>query len=374
VKKMGNNRKGGFTRRQTLKSLAGLGATSVLGSGGLLLPPSALALPPSALDQNGNQLKGLNFLWLEITPRCNLHCQHCYVESSPHVKDPKIVDWQQALVDGYNLGCRRVQFIGGEPTYKSKLLEYIRTTNNLGYDFIEVYTNLTLLTDDFIDKFSKCGVNIATSFYSSDEEIHDCITGVKGSFKKTVNGIEKILSNKIPLRIGIVTTDINKHEFNAAKQFLIRLGVDKNTVGVDQTRPVGRGLSLTPYENLGETLCGSCWKGKLAISWDGNCYPCVFARNVNVGNILTNSLSEIIYSEELKKFRKFSFSYKKKSIAVNTYDQCKPDMCRPVTNPIPCDPVECAPDYGWCMPDDDTPDCSPDGTCPPDDSCTPNEK
>lgn len=326
---------------------------------------AALMQPTKVHDltyQDKKLMKGLDFLWLEITPNCNLHCQHCYAKSSPLVKDSKLVDWQQVLVNGYDLGCRQVQFIGGEPTYQSKLLDYISTAHNLGYRFIEVYTNLTLLTDDFVDEFSSCGVRIATSFYSSNEEVHDRITGVKGSFKETLNGIKKVLNKKIPLRIGLVTTDINKHEINATKQFLIRLGVDKNKIKVDHTRPVGRALGLTPYENLGETLCGSCWKGKLTISWDGNCYPCIFARNVNVGNVLANSLSEITYSVELKKFRKFIHSYKKKS---------KSDHIQNFVNNAHCAPYNCAP-YE-CVPYDCTPDdgCTPNDDCAPKDPCTP---
>jgi len=27
--------------------------------------------------------QGLDFLWLELTSRCNLRCIHCYAESSP---------------------------------------------------------------------------------------------------------------------------------------------------------------------------------------------------------------------------------------------------------------------------------------------------
>ena len=261
--------------------------------------------------QNQKLVEGLDFLWLEITPSCNLHCKHCYTQSSPFLNDPKIVDWQKVLVDAYKLGCKQVQFIGGEPTYQSKLLDYVRTAHNLGYRFIEVYTNLTLLTDNFADEFSRFGVNVATSFYSCHEEIHDGITGVKGSFKKTVAGIRKILNKKIPLRIGIVTLDINKHEVNDVQRFLIRLGVDKNCIRTDHTRPVGRGLNLTTYENLEGSLCGRCWRGKLTISWDGNCYPCVFARIVNVGNVLTKNLSEIVSSEELKKFRISIYNYKR---------------------------------------------------------------
>ena len=33
----------------------------------------------------------LNFLWLELTNRCNLQCLHCYTESGPHTGDGDIL-------------------------------------------------------------------------------------------------------------------------------------------------------------------------------------------------------------------------------------------------------------------------------------------
>jgi MoaA/NifB/PqqE/SkfB family radical SAM enzyme len=302
-------------------------------------------------------LEGLDFLWLEITPSCNLHCEHCYTESSPLLKDPKIVDWQKVLADGRVLGCKMVQFIGGEPTFHSGLLDYVRTAHQLGYSFIEVYTNLTLMTDDFLAEFSRFNVNVATSFYSNSEETHDKITGVKGSFRRTVLGIRKVLDRKIPLRVGMVVTEANKEEIESAKTFLVELGVEKNNIRVDQTRPVGRGAGLTPYESLGETLCGKCWQGKLTVSWDGTCYPCVFARTVKVGNLLTMSLSEIVASAELGKFRRFVYSYRRGSDS-EFISQCAPD-CDPECNPGNCDPT-CGP---HCAPTCD-PECQP-GTCDP---------
>lgn len=328
--------------------------------------------------QKYRSVEGLNFLWLEITPSCNLHCKHCYTKSSPFLKDPEIVDWYKVLVDARSLGCKMVQFIGGEPTYQSKLLDYIKTAYHLGYTFIEVYTNLTLMTDEFADEFVKYRVNVATSFYSAHEEIHDNITGVKGSFRMTVDGIKKVLSKKLTLRIGIVTTDLNKSDIDASRQFLLELGVDKNRIKVDRTRPVGRGENLTPYESLGETLCGKCGQGKLTVSWDGNCYPCVFSRMVHIGNISTRNLSEIVSSKELRDFRTFINNYKKKpsrldcqpaSPSLSTED-CYPDNCDPNCTPScdpNCEPETCSPCNPNCIPNC-TPSCHPD--CEP--NCGPN--
>src|SRR5690606_8329085 len=89
-------------------------------------------------------LKCLNFLWLEITPKCNLNCVHCYAESTPFnplESKMKYNDWCDVLNEAYNLGCRQMQFIGGEPTIHPDLIKMIEIAKTIGYEFIEVYTS-----------------------------------------------------------------------------------------------------------------------------------------------------------------------------------------------------------------------------------------
>jgi MoaA/NifB/PqqE/SkfB family radical SAM enzyme len=225
------------------------------------------------------------------------------------VKDPKIVDWAKVLVDAYRLGCRDVQFIGGEPTYNTSLVQYISTARKLGYTFIEVFTNLTLISEALANQFRKHEINIATSFYSPSKEVHDAVTGVKGSFDRTVGGIRRVLDMKIPLRVGIISMGTNQNGTRDCIEFLTGMGVDRNKIGVDHTRPVGRGGSLVKLERVEETVCGQCWKGKLAVSWDGACYPCIFSREVMLGRFTGSNLGEILHSAQLKQFRKKIFDH-----------------------------------------------------------------
>jgi MoaA/NifB/PqqE/SkfB family radical SAM enzyme len=259
--------------------------------------------------QGDPSFEGLSFLWLEITPGCNLHCQHCYTESSPLLKDPKIVDWEKVLKDAYRAGCRQVQFIGGEPTYNTPLLRYISTARKLGYTFIEVYTNLTLVSEGLADQFRRHRVQLATSFYSSRKEVHDAVTGVRGSFEKTVSGIRCVLRKKIPLRVGVISMEDRKNELKDTLDLLTRMGVARENIRIDHTRPVGRGENLVKLQSLEEKLCGHCWEGKLAVSWDGTCYPCVFSREVPVGTLGVSNLRDILCSDRLEQFRKRIFNY-----------------------------------------------------------------
>ncbi|MBP2321212.1 MoaA/NifB/PqqE/SkfB family radical SAM enzyme [Kibdelosporangium banguiense] len=60
----------------------------------------------------------LSFVWLEITGKCQLKCEHCYADSGPSGTDGvmTLADWSRVIDQAAGLGTRMVQFIGGEPT------------------------------------------------------------------------------------------------------------------------------------------------------------------------------------------------------------------------------------------------------------------
>ncbi|MFZ0378676.1 MAG: radical SAM protein [Solirubrobacteraceae bacterium] len=292
-------------------------------------------------------IEGLEFLWLELTQNCNLRCAHCYTNSSPECRHPRI-DWQPLIDEAHVLGCHNVQFIGGEPMAHPRLQEYVRHARHVGYEFIEVYTNLTISKPRIIEVFAECGVNVATSFYSADRSEHERVTGVRGSFDRTVTGIRRVIEAGLPLRVGMVAENPEREEVRAAVDFLVKLGVAADVIRIDHVRPVGRGSDIAPFESLEETLCGHCWERRLAVSFDGSCYPCVFSRSVIVGNIGDQTLTQVVQSPTLRSFRK--------SMARGPSLQCTPD-CNPAG---PCNP-NCTPK---CAPPCD-PNCNPKVGCPP---------
>ena len=159
------------------------------------------------LRHDAGPLDVLDFMWLEVTNRCNLQCSHCYAGSSPHEPESyglELPDWLQLLSDARALGCRQVQFIGGEPLLYSGLPALLRHARLLDYETIEVFTNATRLSDDMARLFQENGVLLATSFYSEDDCTHDTITGVRGSQTRTLRGLERAIAARIPVRVGII--------------------------------------------------------------------------------------------------------------------------------------------------------------------------
>jgi len=305
-------------------------------------------------DNDDRYMRGLEFLWLEITDRCNLECVHCYADSSPRASlrgSMGTEDWRRVIAQAADQGCRAVQFIGGEPTLHPDLDDLIPYAHARGMNFIEVYTNATTLTQNRVDFLREFGVRIATSFYSCDESIHDGITQRHGSFRRTILGIDNTLKAGLHLRVGLVLMDNNTPDREATMAFLHSKGI--SDVGEDRLRHVGRGgaVHITVKTDPYSELCGHCWKGRACVTASGDTYPCVFSRTFLLGNVMRTSLAQILKCKTLQDFRT---TQKQRSTEVaQCSPQCDPGAlctpstgsCNPTCNPgqQPCNPQVCTP-------------------------------
>jgi MoaA/NifB/PqqE/SkfB family radical SAM enzyme len=336
--------------------------------------------------QGVSMMNGLRFLWLEITAKCNLLCSHCYADSGPQgdlYGDMSYDDWTRVIDEAGDLGCRAVQFIGGEPTMHPRLDDLVDHANHRGFDFIEVFTNATRLGKNLIGCFQRGGVHVATSFYSDDPAVHEQITQGEGSWQRTVHGIETVLAAGLPIRVGVIETERNAGHGPRAIEFLKGLGVRE--VRMDRERGVGRGrlIRLGGEGERYEELCGQCWKGKLCVTSSGEVFPCVFARATPLGDS-HSGLSGILRTAKLTNFRRKVRAMHEPGAAASAtavLDVRSQEWCPPALNPDcppdSCSPAACSPNYctpNVCLPNDCSPaqcspnECSPRGDpahCPP---------
>jgi MoaA/NifB/PqqE/SkfB family radical SAM enzyme len=278
----------------------------------------------------------LSFLWLEVTAKCNLECIHCYADSGPRQQLFGAMDreaWLTALRDAAALGCRQVQFIGGEPTLHPDLCQMIGAASAQSYDFIEVYTNATHIDAEMLHAFIQHGVNVATSFYSDDHETHDAITKRRGSFDRTVTNLRRLAEAGLRIRAGIIEMDRNRGHAERATEFLKNIGITDTKI--DRQRGVGRGTK-SGNPNPMDELCGECWKGKLCVTSSGSAYPCVFSRFAEVGRA-TEGIDNIVRGKPLSNFRTELRDY-----VTSSRDSAEPG-CNP--NCSPCEPgvFKCVP-------------------------------
>lgn len=293
----------------------------------------------------------LDFLWLELTEKCNLACQHCYVSSSPSLplyRRMAHANWLEAIHDASVLGCKSLQFIGGEPMLYPRLEELIVAARDEGMELLEIYTNGTPVSNEWARKLRHYEVNVACSVYASDARIHDHVTQKPGSFDRTIAALRQLTQNGVPVRVGFIEMEANAGAFEDTRHFLLSIGV--NDVGHDFTRGFGRAAKQAKSSNSFEGLCGQCWKGRLCITSAGDVYPCIMSRSFKVGNVVDDGLRGVLRAHPLQSFRLDMKAWSNTRIAGE--ESCRPD------GPCPPDSGDCAPMF--CSPENPGPPCTPD--------------
>ena len=286
----------------------------------------------------------IDMVWLPLTDQCNYKCLHCYENArfNREVNCSKLtlLDYKlffDKLTRKYIINC--VQLTGGEPMLMSKtfLTDLIKLIKTYKIQTIEFYSNLSLLDMDFISLFKKYNIQVATSFYSINENIHDKITGVKGSYKTSLKAMDVLSKNNIPFRIGVVIMEENKDDFNKLRKWLNNKYNLQDEKMCDIVRPIGRGQSLihipqklfssryiNSIRNIGinnfqsyyyNKNFNSCWGNKICLKSDGNLYPCVMSKYCmgnykRVEKILNNKNSyRFLTKDKIKVCNECEFRY-----------------------------------------------------------------
>ncbi|MGH3717654.1 MAG: radical SAM protein [Pseudonocardiaceae bacterium] len=305
-------------------------------------------------------MRDLSFVWLEITGKCQLTCSHCYAESEPNGGDGAMssADWCRVIDEVAQLGGRMVQFIGGEPTLYRGLPDLVHRALNQGLE-VEVFSNLVHVSSELWEAFAQRGVRLATSYYSDDAAEHEAITQSRGSYARTKANIAEAVHRSIPLRVGLVDLR-DGQRVEQARAELRALGA--TAIGTDHLRQVGRGARQRRPSM--DQLCGHCAREKVAVSPNGDVWPCVFARWMPVGNIRRNTLVEILTGPEMASVTSTLAEHFPVPVMPCVPEMCNPQCgpnCGPACNPScwphgtgPCGPNGgCVPNYGSCGPDDE---------------------
>lgn len=273
----------------------------------------------------------IDFMWLEVTKKCNLQCIHCYNDKLNNNSYLELSvsgnkNRMRVIKNAYDLGCKKIQFIGGEPFLLNGLLDLVEFTKNTGYDFVEIFTNGTLVKEKHIDFLAKHNVSMAVSFYGPNRHIHNQVTMNNTSFHRTVNNLKKMKMAGLKIRIGLIAMAINQDYIKRTTDFLKEeLGLDN--VKYDIVRPVGKGakkdlapIKLIETHRLKEQKfpkCSlemfrtmkyghNCFSSKICITTDGEVIPCIMERDIVFGNAFKNDLGLILDFEKNKKIRGLS--------------------------------------------------------------------
>lgn len=297
--------------------------------------PTAAAAPPA-----------LGHIALELTDKCNLVCRHCYLSSGPRRPLRRVLteeDWKAVLESARRLGASSVQLIGGEVALVPELPSLVAYARLVGFDRIEVYSNLTVLRRDQLEAFRRSHATLATSLYSERPEVHDAVTARRGSHRRTVANIRKAVATSVRVRVSIVDGIVEGQDRVATERFAISLGA--LFVSADGMRLLGRAAHTHTWEM--SELCGACGDGRLTVDSTGAVFPCTLAKGWPIGDVSTG-LSQALANASLRRFRTQLLATPLKSC-----EMCPP-ACAPNCGPgcSPDKPQRCDPWEHSCLPYD----------------------
>ncbi|MFA5823395.1 MAG: radical SAM protein [Thermodesulfovibrionales bacterium] len=167
---------------------------------------------------------------IELTSRCNLRCVHCYY--GPHTDESQTIKNEMdtgkilSVIDEITeAGCLYLLITGGEPLIRkdfSEIYRYIKTKGLL----ITVFTNGTLISDDIAGLFQELPPQaVEITLYGASDDTCDRITGVQGSLRKCLTGIQKLLDHKVRVKLKTILMTLNSHEFSAMEDIAKAFGV-----------------------------------------------------------------------------------------------------------------------------------------------------
>lgn len=238
---------------------------------------------------------GCRFAWIEITTKCNLRCIHCYNESDVHCDSIMTLEQFQKVIDLLlKMNVPKIQIIGGEPFFDRKILRSMLDYIIGKFEYIEIFTNGTLITDEWFKYLAKNNIHIALSVYSYDESMHDKVTREKGSWLRTNRTIEKLSENGIPYRVcNVLMKDI---ELGEKKSDLYTLSKERDVVRMSgrasfelMTDTLIKKKLITKktfQKPIRKELCKriisghNCFHNKIYVSANLEVFPCVMERRV----------------------------------------------------------------------------------------------
>ncbi len=291
---------------------------------------------------------------LDLTYRCNERCVHCYLDHDDH-GEMTTAEIKHLLDEMAEAGVFMLTLSGGEIFLRKDFFEILEHARRLTF-CIKLKTNAIMIHEREAARIRDLGVeSIQISIYSHRPEVHDAITLVHGSLKRSSTRFVSSSSQGLKVIIANVLMVQNMQDYEGVRALADELGVestldptvtpmmdgDRSTLnlGVDNAALQGlfRNESLVgnveefcavpprPGEDELQSLPCSAGHTACYVSPYGDFYPCV-QFPLTCGNVRQQRFVDIWRnSEQLKEVR---------SIRVKDLSGCS--QCTHVTNCTRC--------------------------------------
>jgi radical SAM protein with 4Fe4S-binding SPASM domain len=160
---------------------------------------------------------------LDLTYRCNERCVHCYLDHADHgeLSTAEVRDLLEQLAEA---GVFFLCFSGGEVLMRMDFFPILEYARSLLFD-VKIKTNAFMIRERQADRLRELGVRtVQVSIYSHRPEVHDAITKLPGSLKRSLAGIRLLAERGLNTVIANVLMRSNLNDYAGVKALAQELG------------------------------------------------------------------------------------------------------------------------------------------------------
>jgi AdoMet-dependent heme synthase len=162
---------------------------------------------------------------IDLTYRCNERCVHCYLDHEDH-GEMTTAEIKHLLDEMAEAGVFILTLSGGEIFMRKDFFEILEYARRLMF-CVKLKTNAVLIREHEAARIRDLGVeSIQVSIYSHCPEVHDAITLVPGSLKRSLNAIRFLKSQGLKVIIANVLMTQNMGDYSAVRALAEELGVE----------------------------------------------------------------------------------------------------------------------------------------------------
>jgi len=208
---------------------------------------------------------------LDLTYRCNEQCVHCYLDHDDH-GEMTTAEIKHLLKEMAEAGVFILTLSGGEIFMRKDFFEILEYARALTF-CIRLKTNAVLIREAQAARLRDLGVeSIQVSIYSHRPEVHDAITKVPGSLRRSVNAIRFLKSLGLKVVIANVLMTENMRDYQGVRALADELGA-KYTLDPTITPMMDGGRSTLDL-NAGESALRALFRDEFFVgNADEFCAP-----------------------------------------------------------------------------------------------------
>jgi radical SAM protein with 4Fe4S-binding SPASM domain len=140
---------------------------------------------------------------VDLTYRCNERCEHCYLEHDDK-GEMSYEEISRLFAQLADAGVFFLTLSGGEPMIRRDFFDIVARARALLFN-VKVKTNAVLIREAEARRLRALGVEqMQVSVYSHRAEIHDGITKLPGSLRRTIEGIRALRAAGLKVAVSNV--------------------------------------------------------------------------------------------------------------------------------------------------------------------------